>query len=173
MVKLSLALAIMIGLAWGYAHLTDGREIVTRAPQDEIRAADGDSFTVGKRKLRLKGIDAPEYRQTCSDASGNAWDCGKAAQGVLITLLAQPGLTCEAEAVDRFGRSLAACNTAITPDIAASLVEKGMATSNEFYGLRDYPEEEDAAQAAKRGIWQGNFTQPREWRDEHPKNVTI
>jgi endonuclease YncB( thermonuclease family) len=166
---LSLVLAMMIALAWGYARLTDGREMVTRAPQEEIRAADGDSFTIGKRKLRLKGIDAPEYSQTCIDASGNAWDCGKAAQGALITLLAQPGLTCEAEAVDRFGRSLAICETASTPDIAASLVVKGMATSKEFYGLRDYPDEEDAAQAAKRGIWQGSFTHPSEWRREKPK----
>lgn len=162
-------LGIMIALAWGYARLTDGREIVTRAPQEQIRATDGDSFTIGKRKLRLRGIDAPEYNQPCFDASGNSWDCGKAAHGVLITLLAQPGLICEAEAVDRFGRSLALCQTASTPDIAASLVAKGMAASNEFYGLRDYPDEEDAARAAKRGMWQGSFTQPSEWRGENPR----
>ena len=159
---------LLVGLILGayfYAGWTDDRAVISAAPKEQVRAADGDSFQIGSRKLRMKGIDAPEYRQTCKTAGGEDWDCGKAAQGRLIGLLAEPGLSCEADAADKYGRALAICKTAATPDLAAALVAAGMATSNEFYGMRDYPHEEDSAQKAKRGIWQGEFMPPKEWRD--------
>lgn len=160
---------MILGLAWGYAKLTDRRETIASKPGQAIRAADGDSFVIGARKLRLTGIDAPEFRQACKDARGTGWACGAASRGALIQLLAQPGLACEAEASDRFGRALAICSTAETPDIAAAMVSAGLAVSNEFYGLRDYGEEEDTAREAKRGIWRGAFTNPREWREANPR----
>ncbi len=164
-----LFLIALLGLAWGYAKMTDQRETIASAPGETIRAADGDSFVIGARKLRLTGIDAPELKQTCKDASGTDWACGAASHGALTQRLAQPSLACEAEASDRFGRALATCSTAETPDIAAAMVSAGLAISNEFYGMRDYGEEEDAARAAKRGIWRGAFTNPREWREANPR----
>jgi endonuclease YncB( thermonuclease family) len=130
-----------------------------------IRVADGDSFTIGDRKLRLKGIDAPEYRQTCKDAVGADWPCGRSARAALEKRLTEPGLACEAEARDRYARSLATCRTTQTPDIAAAQVRDGMAVSDEYYGSRSFGQEEDAAQAAKRGVWQGAFVRPREFRE--------
>jgi len=159
----------MIIAAYLYAIWTDDRVTISAAPKEQIRAADGDSFQIGKRKLRLKGIDAPEYSQTCNAANGQIWDCGEAAHGLLISFLAQPGLSCEADAADKYGRSLAICKTNATPDLAAALVAAGMAVSNEFYGLRDYPDEEDDAQKARMGIWQGSFMNPREWRAANPR----
>jgi endonuclease YncB( thermonuclease family) len=159
-------LLIMIAAAWLYAGKADTKETIISTGQT-IRAADGDSFMIGPRKLRLYGIDAPELKQTCSDAAGQAWRCGAAAHGALITLLAQPGLTCQANAQDRFGRSLATCSAINTADIAAVQVRSGMAVSNEFNGMREYGAEEDEARAAKIGIWQGSITGPKEWRASH------
>jgi endonuclease YncB( thermonuclease family) len=129
-----------------------------------IIVADGDSFAIGDRKLRLKGIDAPEYRQTCKDASGADWPCGRSARAALEKRLIEPGLTCEAEARDRYARSLATCRTAQTPEIAAAQVRDGMAVSDEYFGSRSFGNEEDAAQVAKRGIWQGEFVLPQDFR---------
>ncbi|MEE9433164.1 MAG: thermonuclease family protein [Sphingorhabdus sp.] len=157
----------MLALAWAYARWSDDHVTITRKPIESVHAADGDSFSIGKRKLRLTGLDAPEYSQVCKDAGGRDWDCGKAAQGALISLLAQPGLSCETDAADKYGRALAICKTAATPDIAGAQVAAGMAVSNEFYGLRDYGDEEDAARDARRGIWQGAFIHPKEWRRTH------
>lgn len=38
---------------------------------------DGDSFIIQGRKVRLWGIDAPEYYQNCFDTEGNEYPCGK------------------------------------------------------------------------------------------------
>ncbi|MGL5839079.1 MAG: thermonuclease family protein [Sphingorhabdus sp.] len=130
----------------------------------ELRVQDGDSFQLGPRRLRLDGIDAPEYRQTCKDAQGKDWDCGKAARAALEKLLREPGLTCEQDAADRYGRAIASCRTAATPDISAAQVRDGMAVSRDFAGIRDYGDEEDAAREAKRGIWTGRFLNPEDWR---------
>ncbi len=141
-------------------------ETVT-AGNTKIVTADGDSFAIGGRKLRLKGIDAPEYNQTCNAANSTVWPCGRSAKAALENMLTQPGLTCSVEYHDRFGRDLANCRTATIPDIGAAQVRNGMAISDDFYGLRSFGDEEDAAQSAKIGIWQGSFIDPKTWRDMH------
>jgi endonuclease YncB( thermonuclease family) len=130
----------------------------------EIRIADGDSFSIGSRKLRLRGIDAPEYHQACKDEGGAEWPCGRTARAALEKLLTQPGLACDAEAHDKYARSLATCRTAQTANVAAMQVTDGMAVSDEYYGSRSYGDEEDAARSAMRGVWQGSFTLPKDYR---------
>jgi endonuclease YncB( thermonuclease family) len=132
---------------------------------EKIWIADGDSFAIGTRKFRLKGIDAPEYKQSCKDANGVDWPCGKTARAALEKLLTRPDLSCEAQAYDRYARSLASCRTASSADIAGAQVRAGMAVSDAYYGIRRYSEEEDEARAAKRGIWQGIFVQPNDFRE--------
>jgi endonuclease YncB( thermonuclease family) len=127
---LIIALIAMVAMAWFYAKLTDDRETITRLPKQAIYTADGDSFSIDKRKLRLRGIDAPELKQSCQDENGHDWACGRAAQGALTLLLSEPGLTCEAEALDRFGRALASCSTSTTPDIAARQVADAYGGAN-------------------------------------------
>ncbi|WP_381420500.1 thermonuclease family protein [Sphingorhabdus arenilitoris] len=164
-----IALMFMLGGAYIYSVYNDNREIFIPSPGAAIRAADGDSFSVGAKKLRLRGIDAPERDQICVDENGKDWPCGLAAKAALARLLEQPNLTCEAGAYDRFGRALAKCAVSEHSDIAANLVASGFAVSQEFNGIRDYSREEDRARSAKRGIWRGTFTPPREWRDTHPR----
>ena len=150
----------MIATAWLY----DPREAIS-AGNAKIHIADGDSFTIGTNKLRLEGIDAPEYHQTCRGSDGADWQCGKAARATLEKRLLEPGLVCKAQTLDRYARALATCSTAKTADIGAAQVRDGMAVSHEYYGVRDYPDEEDAARNAKAGIWQGSFQTPSDWRD--------
>ncbi len=153
----------MIVSAWLYGRLMNAREPVPVAGY-KLYVTDGDSFAIGPRRLRLDGIDAPEFRQLCSDADGRDWPCGRTARAALEILLTQPGLACEAEASDRYARSLASCHNAGNADIAASMVSQGMALSSEFKGMRSFGDEEDAAKRAKRGLWQGRFEHPADYR---------
>ncbi len=159
-------LTVIIVGAYFYNNSKPPFETVT-ASGIKITAADGDSFAIGTRKLRLRGIDAPELRQTCKAADGSDWPCGRSAKAALETLLTQPGLTCTAELRDRFARSLAHCRTAQNPDIGASQVSTGMAITDDFHDLRSYGSEQDAAQNGKLGIWQGSFIEPKIWRETH------
>lgn len=163
---ITLLLLTMFIAAWFYSQLTDQREDVAFLGQ-KLYVVDGDSFTAGPRKFRLDGIDAPELKQNCSDATGAEWPCGRTARAALEKMLLLPGLSCVAEMQDRYGRSLATCRTALISDIAASQVRDGMAVTHEFNGMRDYGREEDAARNAKRGIWSGSFERPEDWRASH------
>ncbi len=54
-------------------------------------------------------------------------------------------------------------------DLNAWIVQQGWALA---YGhAQVYRSEQDEAQAAKRGIWVGTFTPPREWRQQHPDDL--
>jgi endonuclease YncB( thermonuclease family) len=165
---IALLLAALLAAAWYYGKWTDQRQPVPIAGQ-KLYVVDGDSFVIGTRKLRLDGIDAPELKQTCKDSLNAEWPCGRAARASLEKLLLEPGLSCEAEVQDRYARSLAACRSATTLDIAAAQVKDGMAVTHEFNGMRDYGSEEDAARTQKRGIWRGAFDRPDEWRAKYPR----
>ena len=136
--------AILVAAAWFFEEIADGGERVIFDGR-QISTADGDSFAVGGRKLRLDGIDAPEYRQTCNNADGAVWECGKAARASLDEMLRAPGLACDAAFQDQYSRSIATCSNARIPDLAAAQVTLGWAVSGEYYGIRSYGDEEDAA----------------------------
>lgn len=162
-------MVLIVGViaAYYYAVRTDQRETITvnsAVTGQKIVVADGDSFAIGSRKMRLTGIDAPEYRQNCIDESGRAWPCGKTARLALEKIALEPEFSCEVEISDKYARELAICKTAYTPDIAATQVSNGMAVSHEFADMRDYGAEEDRARAARLGIWRGTFERPELWR---------
>jgi endonuclease YncB( thermonuclease family) len=127
-----------------------------------IQASDGDSFRYGTERVRLLGLDAPELAQTCTSASGE-WPCGRDARNRLAELLETTSLTCKPEDHDQYDRLLATCSSA-EGDIGAILVAEGMAVSS-----GPYWREEGAARSARRGIWSGDFDQPRQWRNDHAR----
>lgn len=124
------------------------------------RPIDGDSLYVAASEVRLKGIDAPEGRQSCT-RNGVAWDCGNAAREELRRLIGGDAVTCEVSERDRHSRLLAYCSAG-GRDLNAGMVAAGLALA---YG--DYTSEEARARAQKRGLWSGEFTRPRDWREEH------
>ena len=167
-VFIMLLLVAMFVAAWFYGVWIDGRRPVPMSGQ-RLYVVDGDSFVVGTRKLRLESIDAPELNQICKDVQNAQWPCGRAARAALEKLLLEPGLSCVAEAQDRYARSVAVCRSNPTPDIGAVQVSQGMAITHDFHGMRDYGSEEDAARRQKRGIWRGEFDRPADWRASHPR----
>lgn len=122
------------------------------------QAIDGDSLRLAGEELRLEGLDAPEYRQSCTDPSGRQVDCGRAARRALVALLSRGIVTCEIGKIDKYGRGLAHCRVGET-DINATLVREGQAVA---YG--GYRAEEAQAKAAGRGIWALRFERPETWR---------
>jgi endonuclease YncB( thermonuclease family) len=122
------------------------------------QAIDGDSLRLLGEELRLEGLDAPEYRQSCTERSGREVDCGRTARRALQTLMARGLVTCEIGRIDRYGRGLARCRQGET-DINATLVRDGHAVA---YG--GYRSEEAQAKAAGRGLWALQFEQPETWR---------
>lgn len=137
-----------------------------------IMASDGDSFVIGGQRVRLVGIDAPELHQTCRDALGIAWPCGKQARDALAAKLSLPGLACAAINEDRFHRKLVTCSSLSIADLGAAQVSEGWAISEEFGEGRVYSGQEDSARTGKRGIWRGDFERPRAWRDAHPRPIS-
>ncbi len=133
------------------------------------QAIDGDSLRLANAELRLKGIDAPEYRQQCRDANGRDYECGRQARRALSALLGTGDIACSQSGTDRYGRGLAFCKRAGDGlDIAADMVRQGWALS---YG--DYASEEQAAMLARRGLWAGSFERPSEWRKRHPREAPV
>ncbi len=127
------------------------------------RIVDGDSLKSGKLSIRLFGIDAPEGRQNCTRADGSEWTCGKAATSAMADIVAQAAqLDCTLIDVDRYGRLVMRCLAGDT-DIAEALVERGLAVAYRRYS-KDYVSAESVAERNARGMWQGRFDMPWDWR---------
>lgn len=122
------------------------------------RVIDGDSLRLAGEELRLEGLDAPEFRQICTDQAGRSVDCGRSSRRALEALVMRGIVTCEIGKVDRYGRGLARCRQGET-DINATMVRDGHAVA---YG--GYRAEEAEAKAAGRGIWAFQFERPETWR---------
>lgn len=156
--------AVIVGMvllfAFGAAALRhmQGRDLIGPAT-----AIDGDSVKLYDRELRLKGIDAPEYRQTCRLVDGQETPCGREARRVLADLLSRGNARCAVKGQDRFGRDLATCFVADV-NINAAMVSRGMAVA---FGA--YEGEEAEARRARRGVWATTFERPAEWRAKHPR----
>ncbi len=132
-------------------------------------AKDGDTLIFGGKAWRLYGIDAPEYRQVCKDKNDRDWPCGKAARTQLETFVLSGNLVCHPQAEDRYGRMIARCASASTADLAEAMASAGLAISPAERGRAAYEDAESSARNAKRGIWQGKFDTPAEWRKQHPR----
>jgi endonuclease YncB( thermonuclease family) len=123
-------------------------------------AIDGDSLRLNGLEIRLIGIDAPEYRQSCGPP-GKLTACGRAARHSLETLLSAGDASCRPEGLDRYQRTLARCLVGGL-DVAAEQARLGHAIADERYMI-----EEAQARAAARGIWAGPFERPGAWRKAH------
>jgi endonuclease YncB( thermonuclease family) len=166
-------LAALVWVAWGWSGAAPGS---ADGLSGRARAIDGDSLELtfdagalapkGVRTIRLIGIDAPEYRQSCADANGKSWDCGKAARDQLAARVKGQSVSCTVVARDQYQRELARCATAATPDLGEVMVREGWAMSNaSIASASGYPVEEAHAARDKNGIWRGTFQNPRDWRD--------
>lgn len=125
------------------------------------RAIDGDTLVLGRARIRLHGIDAPESAQRCR-ARGRLWACGREATRALARLIGRKQIACEERDRDRYGRIVAVC-TAAGQDLNAWMVAEGWALAYRRYS-RAYVAAERRARAAKRGVWRGQIVAPWDWR---------
>ena len=125
---------------------------------------DGDTIEIRGQRIRLFGIDAPESRQTCTDAKGAAYRCGQKAAQALDYRISDGVVTCEPKDRDRYGRMVAVCR-AYGEDLSAWMTGLGWALAFRRYSTQYVPAEE-LAERRKAGMWSGQFVPPWEWRAE-------
>ena len=123
---------------------------------------DADTLDIHSQRFRLVGVDAPESKQKCLDASGDLYRCGAAAANALDQWINRNPVTCVSEGHDRYNRTLGKCSVRGT-SVQNWLVTNGHAVAYRAYSKEFIPAEE-AAQAAKVGIWAGEFVMPSDWR---------
>jgi endonuclease YncB( thermonuclease family) len=156
-----LTIALFALLAFLAARLD---RIAMRTEQGRAVVNDGDTLTLEGERVRLRGIDAPEYTQTCRKAGGD-YACGRMARKALVDLIGGRVVSCDGWQRDRYNRLLGACRAGDL-DLNRSLVLAGWAVA---YG--NYAAEERQARAARAGIWAGDFDRPQDWRRAHGRRA--
>ena len=145
-------------LAWLFASSAAGAQFIVSGTG---HAKDGDSLTVGEREIRLFGIDAPEFDQTCQ-RDGNRWACGAEAANQLAALVTGKTVRCEQVGTDQYNRMLARCRVGAT-DVNRTMVALGFAVAYRRYSS-DYVSAEESAKGNKLGLWAGQFESPSAYR---------
>ena len=161
-----LILALGYSCAFTLQATADEASFDLSGPVTVTRVVDGDSLRSGPLKIRVHGIDAPERKQRCKTAADKDWDCGVAATEAMKDIIkGTPELHCSLVDVDRYGRLIMRCLAGDT-DIGEALVEQGLAMAYRRYS-QDYVTAEQNAKRAGRGIWQGRFDAPWDWRKKN------
>ncbi|MBM3579279.1 MAG: thermonuclease family protein [Alphaproteobacteria bacterium] len=136
----------------------------------KVFVIDGDSLKVGGKEVRLFGVDAPEYSQTCFDAKKEEYACGHVSLEFTKKLAGGKIAECVYAEQDKYDRYLSKCRIDEL-SINEELVKNGMAV---VYNFTESDEKMDALEAAakqqKLGIWQGAFQLPKNYRKDHPRN---
>ncbi len=137
------------------------------------RIIDGDTIHINDKKLRLKGIDAPEIKQQCkktflkiSSLIGfelkKTYSCGVTSKIKLIDKIDDSKIKCISFSKDRYKRYLATCYKNKV-NLNKWMVKNGYAVAYKRYS-KEYLEDEKYAQENKLGIWKGTFIRPEKWR---------
>ncbi|MDX8495144.1 thermonuclease family protein [Mesorhizobium sp. VK22B] len=133
---------------------------------------DGDTIEIHGQRIRFNGIDAPESRQHCDDAKGFEYPCGRrSAEALDDFLAASRPVQCTFVTWDRYHRIVGDCRRADGVSVAAWMVEHGQAVDWPRYSRGAYAPQQAKAEAAKVGLWVGNFQAPWEWRESHAEGA--
>ncbi len=132
--------------------------------------SDGDTLKVGKVRVRLHGIDAPEMAQSCRLSDERQYPCGIHATNALKALIGSQAVFCAVLDTDRYGRLIGRCHLASPsgPDLSRLLVQQGWAVAYTRYST-DYVSDETRAKAARLGVWRGSFQNPEDFRKENKR----
>ena len=122
-----------------------------------VEIVNADTLRVGGTLVRLFGVDAPAKPQTCHNATGATYDCGRRAADFVRAFVRGKAVSCTR------GRSDATVVCyANGRDLGAALIHAGWAV--QAPGTLTYRAEEAAARRAGRGMWSGSFERPARWR---------
>jgi len=125
------------------------------------RVIDADIIAIGKQRIILWGVDAPERNQTCR-LGGREWGCWQAAARNLQTLAEDRNVHCEPYGErDPLGRVFAVCHSGDV-DIGQAMVKSGLARA--YVKQSDlYAGVEKEAKSAKVGLWQNSAKSVAPW----------
>ncbi len=123
------------------------------------------------RYIKLFGIDAPDLTQTCSNRQGRSYKCGRQSKAWLKGWISGYDLKCHILDTDEKGNYLGVCYLG-EYDIASATVSAGWAVATPEGGGY-YKEQENLANANRRGLWQGQFYRPSDWRYIKSKKADI
>ena len=125
--------------------------------EGKAKIIDGDTIHIGKNKIRLHGIDAPEINQTC-EKNNITWLCGENATNALVNIINSQKIICSIKDIDQYNRYIGVCFVN-NLNMNKYMVINGWAIAYRYYS-KDYIEVENIAKRKKVGIWQGSFQEP-------------
>ena len=131
---------------------------------------DGDTIKINSKKVRLFGIDAPEKKQKCKKlflsiyilSFDKSYDCGIISTNKLKNKIKDDVIICKSKGKDRYKRIIAECFKNNT-NLNSWLVRNGYAVAYLKYSKK-YLTAQNLAKKENRGIWQGKFEMPWDWR---------
>jgi endonuclease YncB( thermonuclease family) len=119
---------------------------------------DGDTIDIGRQRVRLHGIDAPEANSRCWRA-GHYWQCGADATAALKKIIGTGRVTCAPTYCDPYHRFVATCRVD-GKDISELMVREGLAIDWPRYSDGHYAAAQGEARAAHRGLWAEGVRMP-------------
>ena len=134
------------------------------------KVTDGDTLKIDTFKIRLHGIDAPEKKQKCKRpyltffifTFYEDYSCGQNSTEALIKKINNQKITCQISDVDYFKRLIGECYKRKI-NLNAWLVSNGHAVAFRKYSKK-YISKELIAKQEKKGMWQGQFEMPWDFR---------
>ena len=127
-----------------------------------LKIIDGDTIILNAEKIRFYGIDTPEVKQKCTDNNGQSYSCGIQATLELKKIIGSRKVSCIKKTKDRYKRSISICYVNGN-DINSLMVKKGWALAYRKYSKK-YISNEINAKNEKKGLWQGKFEMPWDFR---------
>ena len=135
-----------------------------------VQIIDGDTIKINSQKIRLFGIDAPEFKQMCKKTYltiifftfTKDYPCGKISTEKLKKKINNKVITCKILDIDRYKRYIGECYKR-NLNLNSWLVSNGHAVAYRKYSKK-YVTEELFAKQKKNGIWQGKFEMPWDYR---------
>ena len=122
---------------------------------------DGDTLSISGNKVSLHGVDAPEKEQTCR-TNGVIWSCGYKAAEIVGEWTYTKEVRCVGNQKDQYGTLVANCFVS-GYNLNARIVSEGLGLAYRKYSEQYIPEE-DQARKARKGLWEGEFIAPWDWR---------
>ncbi len=168
-------LIFLISLIFFYLTYKDVKSSEILSVTGYGKVTDGDTIKIDTFKIRLDGIDAPEKKQKCKRpylkiyilTFYEDYFCGQKSTEALIKKINNQKLYCIISDVDYFKRLIGECYKRKI-NLNSWLVSNGYAVAFRKYSKKYVPEEVLAKQQ-KKGIWQGKFQMPWDYRKSKKK----
>ena len=137
------------------------------------KITDGDTIKIDTFKIRLDGIDAPEKKQLCQKpyltiiifTFFEDYPCGLKSTEALKKKINNQKVTCKISDIDYFKRLIGECYKRKV-NLNSWLVLNGHAFAFRKYSKK-YVSQELQAKENKKGMWQGKFEYPWDYRKKN------